>query len=836
MPERWKRLGIYTALAGAILVGAWLRALPLDGSLQIDEFAVYTQASAPASHQVAHSSSLPLTLWANATLRITDSELGLRLPSFLAGCLAIALIYVLGAAAAGPLAGVSAAWLLALAPFHLQHSHHAGPAALLMLVALVWAGLIHAGVTHRFFAAFPALALSIPFGLLLNSAANHYITVFFLVGVFVALSVDKRKGGVARVRIAVTLLASVAVGYALLWFLLRMQESHGDPPAAFGILVYFQHLDDIFRPTRKPFVLLALYLLFGAIGAVSLLRRAPVVGTIVVGVFLLLPLMLSLFRSGSTDGPIAISMSLPLGMLAVGCGIAALAHAASRRFERGSPRRGVVVSGGVVLICVLLLAPSTIAGVSRHLLDHPREDWKRLQAHLTPMLEPGAVIYTIANDSEEAWAQGAILRDFYLPRMRPHGAALAPSLRELGGPLDALTLWELAAQFSDSPMWFIAMDEQADAAYLLHDHAHRYLRFGALQLWEFGAPTMNRFDQAGFENTAPDPDPATHAGVVEDGHAYEGARHLRVQSSELLETRALMPLVPALRVVTIPLRNAGFEVWRDGLPDGSLPDGWRPEGDATRFREGMHPEAESRALRIRSGEAPVRLVQRFGSQLAPGRDIAVRARAFAEAPDSLYIGVRYMREGAVERRHVAHPGNGRWLSLQLNATLPPDLDPASLAVEITRAANSEIPGELDDIEVEISGVEESLEPGQPHVLSLMLRHENLVSMLADHESHDAAALHLLFNTADGADGSVELHRFGGTRDWHPVHFQIEPGVTIPEGTRNLTLQVHLYGSGVVRVDNVQLEVRAVPTPFTASRRLPHDEHLVSLQPQPSARR
>lgn len=164
----------------AMLLGAWDRAPRLTHSLTNDE--EYSMRSyVLGSYQVQEDGSLrhrPLraketffdspraanhtlySLTARWGLAVTDpflaseeqpwSEVGLRLPAFIAGLLAIGMMGLVFAAAGYPGAGVAAAFLLALHPWHLRYAAEArGYAFLIFFVLLALAALIVALRTNQ---------------------------------------------------------------------------------------------------------------------------------------------------------------------------------------------------------------------------------------------------------------------------------------------------------------------------------------------------------------------------------------------------------------------------------------------------------------------------------------------------------------------------------------------------------------------------------------------------------------------------------------------------------------------------------------------------------------
>jgi 4-amino-4-deoxy-L-arabinose transferase-like glycosyltransferase len=126
-------------------------------------------------------SRISLDLWRSATGAAPDAfrESVTRLPNFLAGLGTIFLMFLLGRAIGSPLAGVAAAWLLALHPWHIRYAvEMRGYSLMLFFVALALLALVRALRTDGIrwwllFAASEALfLLSFPGALYVAMAVN----------------------------------------------------------------------------------------------------------------------------------------------------------------------------------------------------------------------------------------------------------------------------------------------------------------------------------------------------------------------------------------------------------------------------------------------------------------------------------------------------------------------------------------------------------------------------------------------------------------------------------------------------------------------------------------
>ena len=141
MPARatWNLLWLLAVLAGAALR---LHAIT-DQVLVDDEWHALHALLAGGPRDVllsfgASDHSIPLTLYDILLERTVGlSELGMRLPSLVAGIAALVVVPALLRDVAGPRASVTLAWLLAIAPLHVFYSRYARPYEAAMLASFV---------------------------------------------------------------------------------------------------------------------------------------------------------------------------------------------------------------------------------------------------------------------------------------------------------------------------------------------------------------------------------------------------------------------------------------------------------------------------------------------------------------------------------------------------------------------------------------------------------------------------------------------------------------------------------------------------------------------------
>jgi len=186
--------------------GAYLRYLDLGVSLYDDEINTRDRALQSAAYTL-ESRNYPLYyLAAKAALYLGDTEEILRLPSFIAGLLSILVLYGFVRQLHSRSAGLLAAALLAVSPFHIVHSTFARYYALVMLFTLLTAWfLYHVLRKGRWYA---WLGYAVSAFLALSSHICFVPALFGLnAGAALYLLGDRSRGRVIRRMGAVALLA-----------------------------------------------------------------------------------------------------------------------------------------------------------------------------------------------------------------------------------------------------------------------------------------------------------------------------------------------------------------------------------------------------------------------------------------------------------------------------------------------------------------------------------------------------------------------------------------------------------------------------------------------------
>ena len=183
---KWARILTSLILLALFSYGAYLRFHDLGVSLYDDEINTRERAMQSVTHTLQTRPYPLYYLSAKLALGLADSEMALRLPSFIAGLLSILAIFGLVRHLHSRSAGLVAAALLAFNPFHITHSDFARYYALLMLFTIltVWSLtlVLERGRWHQWLAyilsAFLAMAshvIFIPALAMLNVGAALYL-------------------------------------------------------------------------------------------------------------------------------------------------------------------------------------------------------------------------------------------------------------------------------------------------------------------------------------------------------------------------------------------------------------------------------------------------------------------------------------------------------------------------------------------------------------------------------------------------------------------------------------------------------------------------------------
>lgn len=355
---------------------------------------------------------LPLLYWLTAAaLRLLpENEISLRLPSALAGILTAPLLFAYGRALGRPRAGLWAAFLLALSPFHVRYSQEARHYALLLLFSLLASYFLYRAMSGQrrndwlAFAAATVVNLLIHYSAWLLLVAQGALAAGWLA---VALRRDRRAW--RPVTPAVVIIgAALAVLGSRAWIALQANTGGAaGTTAAAALGVWLREVWWAFG--------------MGAAGTAAILSLAVVVGLVILWqrrhwlalAALLAPviipvILIQIFHVTRFALPKYVIFMLPSYLLAAGLGLDAVAHAAGRWARPGDERAGRWVATGIAA-ALLLLALSPL----RAEIDAMVHDWRGAAGQLGQPT-PGDAVLALALDTGDGFNAAGVMAPVYL--------------------------------------------------------------------------------------------------------------------------------------------------------------------------------------------------------------------------------------------------------------------------------------------------------------------------------------------------------------------------------------------------------------------------------------
>jgi hypothetical protein len=405
-------------LAAILLLAAGLRLHDLGAeSLWVDEGASLRFAGMGVGELLASVGTDPnppayyllLHYWVALS---GESEWSLRLPSALFGVLSVGAVWAVGRALLGRAAGLLAALILALSPFHVHYSQEARAFALVALLGLL---------SYYFFvrlsegeAPTQGRPLLLGAGYALSTALLLWSHVY---GAFVVLAQNAHvalllvpallgggRGFGPRLLPWVALQLAVVALYAPLLVLMsgafstrrgRWWVQPPSPGSVGGSLVEY---------AGSPALLLVLGL-FAVLGAAALLARREPGRLSLLVLWLAVPIAVPVAISAvatpmfATRYPIAATPALYL--LAAG-GIAAAGGALSRVYPRAPLGRAAVLGGA--LLVAALCAPQ----LARYYEETTRDDWRGAASYVESRARPGDAAFFAPG-----YAHGDVFSHYY---------------------------------------------------------------------------------------------------------------------------------------------------------------------------------------------------------------------------------------------------------------------------------------------------------------------------------------------------------------------------------------------------------------------------------------
>lgn len=592
-----------------------------------------------------------------------------------------------------------------------------------------------------------------------------------------------------------------------------------------------------------------LFLILGIWGLVDLWFRVPALAAPLTGGLLLAPLVLFPFSIDHWYHARFFAYAAVFAPMLVACGACVLprllarliaAPRTIRLWRRSSGAENIrpldavnIIYAVIVAGLSIALAPFMCEAYSTYPVDGylprgplvansaPIRDWKNLFQFAAPFVREGdPVVFMMPSDEH-----GPDFGRYYLSRFQSsreeevhsHSITRAASpelIRELAEKYPMSNLWFIAMQ-NYSASEFAPLFEAAGTEQL--DLSERNLPKG-LRLFFLGAPTTNHIANGSFEGRFRD---ALPDGVVRSmGSGYSGPAAVDILfDAEEIEGKDTWERMYRARVspAAYRLRNNAFEAWRDGVPIG-----WSTT-NASCISMGDNGMKASRCLKIAPSAQTTIVQQSLPVGLAPGHTLEVQAMGMTGTADNLQLVLRYAGPGYQEERRTVHPGNGAWNQMTLETTLPADADPNSVTIELWRMPGGEGDAQIDNVELRVKDAGGSLDPSTPYVVSLAVQTKNL-RYKSGAEMTPAGRVRLSWVDENGTQGYTSLMQIRSGETWRKLSASFQPGRDLPVHLKELYLEAGIVdGTGLLRIDQVQLEEGLQPTPYTGPARMPHDE-------------
>ena len=343
-----------------------------------------------------------------------EGETAVRLAPALAGTLTIPLLGLAGRALGGPAAGVAAALLLAVSPFHVYFSREGRVYALIMLVAalLLWIFLRRPRPASRLDAVLPAAGCVL--AAYTGAAAGPLLVAAgAAAGLLLASAWYRRRGEVftgyaptTPIRRRVELFAGPLLGLALVAVLYLGGRTYDpEPGTERGQTPEVTHVLSRAAATRAVTALgvtgrdetelvplAAVWLGLAVFGLLATVRRDPRAGTVLAS-FVLVGLIASFGALHYMDRWFLVrylAPVLPAYVLAVAAGAVELGRLAGVLVRRAGAVAARVVAAATLAAVLVGLGLPALANARRE--PYLKADWRGAAEHLAALARPGETV------------------------------------------------------------------------------------------------------------------------------------------------------------------------------------------------------------------------------------------------------------------------------------------------------------------------------------------------------------------------------------------------------------------------------------------------------------
>jgi len=404
------------------ILGAVIRLADLShDSLWFDEImtrhtAVQGSGSAAAAMDVRDHLPLLYALVATVLRVLPEHEFTLRLPSAVAGILAVPLLITFGRSTRLPRAGLWSALLLAIAPFHVRYSLEARHYALLLFFSLLSLYWLYRALRHNRQRDWLIFALATAINLMTHYSAWLLLAGEGLLIVLWAVFMTRRRGLAA---LWPTVPAALILGIVLLALMPRARnalaansgtEAATGTTAAASLVTW---LSEIWLAFGFGVQLPALILSLGAVlGMAYLLYRRRWLVITLFGMTAVVPILLIQFLQVSRWAlPKYVIYLLPIYLFS--CGVALQVSTEWLAERLPWPRAQVARTAIVALPVAILLIAVAWRPLQQEQNDLVR-DWRGAAVELGPANAAGDTVVAMALDTADGYNAAGVAGPYYL--------------------------------------------------------------------------------------------------------------------------------------------------------------------------------------------------------------------------------------------------------------------------------------------------------------------------------------------------------------------------------------------------------------------------------------
>ena len=590
--NRFCRIAVIVLLVAIAILGCALRAYKLGVSYRVAEVCTRRDSFGPLG-------SLPV-FWGKAAfytlehfaLKLGDHESNLRLPGFLAGILAIPLIFFLGSGVCNKYVGLIAAFLLSFSTFNINKSHDGRYYSMMMLAAVASLLILHiwSNGTRRWiwilWIFVPLFGLFVhPFFALFLGAASVGYFIWILFRKNMATWGDRLRPLIFFS--IITFLAFAPFNSLYIPSLLGMtkdisqtdrdsvlnsseettvkqekkeeRREYNKPKLKYGV----------FRLTPKEYMTLlnkqfmgllpgggvSIFILL-ILGLIWLIRKSPMISVVCLCVIVLPPLALFFVKVSHWYSARYFAYLSPPVILLVAAGLYSVVEAINsvvNKIWQKQPNSMNKRTEGVKFLCIvvmlLALLPFQASSVSAYYSKWPEGDWRSIAKYMSNRISHGDIVfYGVLNKNRASMTNGVI--EYYLKQYDSNGKAVVRTIK-IQNSQDVRDLYSLMLKNPNKTIWVVTFEddltsETKTALDAICDLKPIESCGSALRV--IGKPTRNLVPYGGFEEGFEGIKLPAYTVWEEGDRPQHGRRTLRIDNQKPGESRKFrFPITDVLK-------------------------------------------------------------------------------------------------------------------------------------------------------------------------------------------------------------------------------------------------------------------------------------------------